>query len=169
MGAASGGIGLATGNLGLKLAPQGQATAYLANVSLMGSFAGGIASVAGGALAGGFEAAKVTLGLQWSSLGGQGELTVLRFQHWEFLFGLSFLVGFYVLHALSRVREGGEASQREVMQQFVSEAARSLEQLSPVQGLRSALVFPLGWIQDRRKRPREPSPALGEAIPRSAP
>jgi MFS family permease len=42
MGAAAGGIGLATGNLGLKLAPQGQGTAYLANVSLVGSLAGGL-------------------------------------------------------------------------------------------------------------------------------
>ena len=51
MGTAAGGIGLATGNLGLKLAPQGQGTAYLANVSLVGSFAGGMAALFGGALA----------------------------------------------------------------------------------------------------------------------
>lgn len=168
MGAAQGGIGLATGNLGLKLAPQGQGTAYLANVTLIGSLSGGVASVLGGALAGGFEAAKLTLVLQWTSLGGGGEFAVLRFQHWEFLFGLSFLLGFYVLHALSRIREGTETSQREVMQHFMTEAARSLDQFSPLQGLRTVLLFPIGWLAERRKRPRSPQTAL-QPIPRSAP
>ena len=36
---------------GLKLAPQGQGTAYLSSVSLVGSMAAGMASILGGALA----------------------------------------------------------------------------------------------------------------------
>ena len=39
-------------------------------------------------------------------------------------------------------------------QQFVSEARRSIDQLSPVEGLRNALLFPLGWLTERRRRPR---------------
>ena len=154
MGAASGGIGLATGNLGLKLAPQGQGTAYLANVSLVGSLSGGLAAMAGGALADWFASRRLALNLNWASPGRNAELTVVQFQHWEFLFAISFALGFYVMHALSRIREGREHSERHVIQQFTAEAARSLDQLSPIGGLRAAIVFPLGRLAERRRQPR---------------
>lgn len=154
MGAAAGGIGLATGNLGLKLAPQGQGTAYLANVSLVGALAGGLAALLGGSLAGWFEARELSLFFHWTAPGGSEAVTVLQFQHLEFLFGISFLLGSYVLHALSRIREGPEISERVVIQQFAAEAARSLDQLSPIDGLRAAILFPFGRLSERRRRPR---------------
>ena len=125
MGAASGGIGLATGNLGLKLAPHGKGTIYLANVSLVGSFAGGIASIAGGALADWFASRELSVSFHWLSPGVIKEVTVLQFQHWEFLFAISAALGLYVMHALSRIEEGQRISERHVVQQFVLEAFRS--------------------------------------------
>jgi MFS family permease len=154
MGGASGGIGLATGNLGLKLAPQGQGTAYLANVSLVGSLAGGLAAMAGGALANWFELRELTLFLHWGAPGVSAALTVLEFQHWEFLFAVSFALGFYVMHALSRIKEGREHSERQVIQQFAAEAVRTLDQLSPIEGLRAAILFPFGRLSERRREPR---------------
>ena len=154
MGAASGGIGLATGNLGLKLAPQGQGTAYLASVTLLGSVGAGVSAVLGGALADWFAARELSLHLHWSTPGGAGAVTVLQFAHWEFLFAISFALGGYVLHALSRIEEGREISERTVIQQFVAEAARPLNQLSSIEGLRAALLFPLGWLSERRRTPR---------------
>ena len=154
MGGASGGIGLATGNLGLKLAPQGQGTAYLANVSLVGSLAGGLAAIAGGALADWFASRRLALDLNWASPDRSAELTVLQFQHWEFLFAISFALGFYVMHALSRIREGREHSERHVIREFTAEAARSLDQLSPIEGLRAAILFPFGRLAERRRQPR---------------
>ncbi|TAK80112.1 MAG: MFS transporter [Betaproteobacteria bacterium] len=154
MGAAAGGIGLATGNLGLKLAPQGQGTAYLANVTLIGSLAGGVAALLGGSLAGWFESRELAFFFHWTSPGRAQALTVLQFRHWEFLFAISFLLGSYVLHALSRIREGQEISERVVIQQFAAEAARSLDQLSPIDGLRAVILFPFGRLSERRRRPR---------------
>jgi MFS family permease len=154
MGAASGGIGLATGNLGLKLAPQGQGTAYLANVSLVGSLSGGTAAMVGGALADWFAARELALSLNWSSPSRSAELTVLQFRHWEFLFAVSFALGFYVMHALSRIKEGREHSERQVMQQFAAEAVRTLDQLSTIEGLRAAILFPFGRLAERRRQPR---------------
>ena len=81
-------------------------------------------------------------------------VTVLQFQHWEFLFGISFLLGGYVLHALSRINEGREISERVVIQQFAAEAARSLDQISPIEGLRAAILFPFGRLRERRRQPR---------------
>jgi len=84
------------------------------------------------------------------------QVTLLQFRHWEFLFGISFVLGFYVLHRLSRIREGAEHSERTVVQQFVIEAIRSLDQLSPIEGLRTAILFPFGRLRERRLKPRPP-------------
>ena len=155
MGAASGGIALATGNLGLKLAPQGRGTAYLGAVGLAGAAAGGVAAITGGALANWFETRELSVFVHFTSASAAHELIVLHFRHWEFLFGISFLCGGYVLHALSRIREGAEHSERVVIQEFVNEASRSLAQLSPIDGLKDVLLVPLGRLRDRRLRPRQ--------------
>jgi MFS family permease len=154
MGAAAGGIALATGNLGLKLAPQGRGTAYLAAIGLAGAAAGGIAAIAGGGLASWFETRELAVFVHYTSASAAHELVVMHFRHWEFLFGVSFVCGAYVLHALSRIQEGIEHSERVVIQQFVSEASRSLAQLSPIDGLKDVLLMPLGRLRDRRLRPR---------------
>jgi MFS family permease len=154
MGAAAGGIALAAGNLGLKLAPQGRGTAYLAAVGLAGSLAAGLAALAGGALAGWFSARELALTLHWTAPGTTQQVRLLQFHHWEFLFAVSFLIGFYVLHRLSRIKEGEEHSERVVVQQFVLEAFRSIDQLSPIDGLRTVILFPFGRLRDRRLKPR---------------
>jgi len=154
MGAASGGIALATGNLGLKLAPHGRGTHYLAVVALTGALASGIAALSGGALADFFASRELSVFVHLTSASAAHELIVMNFRHWEFLFGLSFLCGAYVLHALSRINEGVEHSERVVIQEFVAEASRSLAQLSPIDGLKDALLFPIGRVRDRRLRNR---------------
>ena len=159
MGIASGGIGLASGNIGLKLAPQGRGTAYLASVSLAGSAAAGISALAGGALAEWFAARELALLVQWSSPARSSGFVALQFRHWEFLFAIAFALGMYVLHALSRVREGAEVSEREVIRTFVLEAGRMLESLSTTAASSLESLFPFGRIFDRRRRSRsQPKP-----------
>jgi MFS family permease len=153
MGAASGGIGLATGNIGLKLAPQGHGTSYLAAISLVGATAGGLAPIVGGALAEWFSAYKLSFLVRWISPLQMSELTVLEFTHWEFLFGISAAFGFYVMHALSRVEEGPEISERAVMQEFGLEAMRTVNTISSIAGL-LAIVSAFGRLLERRSRPR---------------
>jgi MFS family permease len=154
MGAAAGGTALATGNLGLKLAPQGRGTSYLGAVGLAGAIGGGVAAIIGGALADWFATRELSVFVHWTAPGATRDLTVMNFRHWEFLFALSFICGWYVLHALSRINEGAEHSERAVIQQFVSEASRSVAQLSPIDGLKAVLLFPLGRLRDRRLRAR---------------
>lgn len=154
MGAASGGIGLATGNLGLKLAPHGQGTTYLANVSLVGSVAGGLASIGGGVLADWFATRALSVTFHWLSPGVSAAVTVLQFQHWAFLFAISAALGLYVMHALSRIEEGERISERLVVQQFVLEAFRTIDQLSSIEGLRLAVLIPFGRLFERRRHAR---------------
>lgn len=154
MGIASGGIVLASGNIGLKLAPQGKGTAYLASVSLAGSVAGGIAALTGGALAEWFAARELSLLVQWSSPQRSTGFVALQFQHWEFLFAIAFALGMYVLHALSRVQEGAEISERAVIKNFVLEACRTLELVLSTVASSLESLFPFGRLFDRRKRSR---------------
>jgi MFS family permease len=150
LGVASGGIGLATGNLGLKLAPPGHGTPYLAAIGLVSAFAGGIAPIAAGTLAAVFKASEVSAVLRWVLPGGAGEMAIVTFAHWEFLFVISALAGLYVIHALWRIDEGPEFSERQVVQEFALEAWRSLNSLSSVGGALGNL-FPFERLTERRK------------------
>jgi MFS family permease len=149
MGTAAGGIGLATGNIGLKLAPQGQGTPYLAAISIVNSVAGGLAPLAGGALAEWFAAREFSVVFRWASPDVSAEVALIEIAHWEFLFAISFMLGFYVLHALSRIQEGAEVSERLVVQQFALEALRTVNQVSSVGGLLGGLVS-FGRFVERR-------------------
>ena len=149
MGAAGGGISLATGNMSLKLAPQGQGTSYLAATSLVASITGGITPIVAGALAQWLEAVKFSILVRWALPGRTGEATVMQFASWEFLFALSAAAGLYALHALSRIDEGEEISERVVMQHFALEALRTVNQVSSVGGLLGN-VFSFGRLIERR-------------------
>ena len=154
MGAAGGGIGLATGNLGLKLAPRGRATAYLAAIGIVGSISGAIASLAGGVLAQWFRERNLWLVVRWVSPQHTGEVSVLSFAHWEFLFAISALIGLYVLHAVSRLGEAAEVSERRVIQELGLEAMRTLNQLSSIGGMLGNL-FAFERTAERRQTPRQ--------------
>lgn len=150
LGVATGGIGLATGNLGLKLAPHGQGTPYLAAIGLVAAVAGGIAPIAAGALANYFEVRQLTAVIRWVAPGVQHETVLIRFTHWGFVFAISALLGLYVMHALSRIDEGEEVSERQVVQAFALEAWRTVNALSSVAGALGSL-FPFERATERRR------------------
>jgi MFS family permease len=150
LGIAAGGIGLAMGNLGLKLAPPAQATAFLAAIGLVSAVTGGLAPVVAGALAQLAEARELSAVVRWTAPGKAGEWTVVSFAHWDALFVLSAALGLYVLHALSRVDEGREVGEREVVQEFLLEAWRSVNGLSSVAGNLGSL-FAFERLTERRK------------------
>ncbi|WP_207485704.1 MFS transporter [Arenibaculum pallidiluteum] len=149
MGAATGGTGLAVGNIGLKMAPSGRATAYLAAVSLSGSLAAGIAPIVGGLFAEWFAAREFSLVIHWMAPEEDLQAVAMRLRNWEFFFVFAFLLGLYALHALTLLREGAEASDRNVVRQFRLELRRSMRSLSSVGGLRVATAFPVGRFVDR--------------------
>lgn len=162
MGAATAGIGLAIGNIGLKLAKEGAATAYLACLSLFGSLAAGIAPIVAGALASWFAAREFAVLVHWAAPGEVADFLALRFRHWEFLFAIAFALGLVALHWLARVREGEEVSERAVVQHLAFEARRSMRNLSSVSGIRVATMFPFGRLA------QEPPAAPPAGRPESA-
>lgn len=79
MGMAGGGIGLATGNLGLKLAPRGHGTAYLAAIGLVSAICGGLTPVVAGSMAHQFEVSELSAVIRWVHSARTEEFTVIRF------------------------------------------------------------------------------------------
>jgi MFS family permease len=154
MGAAGAGVGLAAGNIVMKLSPEGGATSYMATNALVGALAAGVAPIVGGWVADYFARRRLELEIRWSSPHGVAELFGLDVSHWEFFFLLAALLGLYTLHRLSMVHEAGSVERREVVQHIFSSARRSVRNISSVAGLRVAVAFPGGELIKSRERRR---------------
>lgn len=160
MGLTVAGVTLASGNIGLKLAPRGRGTAYLAASSIVNSVAAGIAPIIGGLFADDFAARELSLILRWTSESEAAEFITLRLRHWDFFFLLACVFGLYSLHRLTLVQEEGQGDDKAMMQEVIVEARRAVLGLSSVAGLRLMTAFPFGRIvqaaRAKRARPREP-------------
>jgi len=159
-GVASAGVTLASGNVTLKLAPRGNATAYLAVSSLVNSLAAGTASMAGGLTADYFLSRKLSILFRYNQPSGDTEFTALMFTQWDFFFLLAVVFGIYALHRLSLVREEGHVTESVVIETLLSNARRGMRNLSTIAGLRAATEFPLEWMRraTRRGDARPPPP-----------
>lgn len=155
MGFASAGVGLASGNIALKLSPAGDATSYIAANALVSALAAGIAPILGGYGADFFAARGLELAMTYIAPGGVERVFDLLLTHWEFFFLLAAALGLYTLHRLSLVSEAGEIDTREMMQHVFLQARRTVRNLSPVAGLRLAVAFPGGELIAARQRRKE--------------
>jgi MFS family permease len=147
MGIATAGITLASGNIGLKLAPKGQATAYLATSSLISSLAAGIAPLLGGGFIELFARQELSLTLKWATPAGELAFQPLNFRQWDFFFVFAFLIGLYALHRLALVEEVGSVKEKIVLQELMSEIRREMRNLSTVGGLRQMIHFPFPIVR----------------------
>jgi MFS family permease len=154
MGGAGAGVGLASGNIVMKLSPSGSATSYMATNALVSAVAAGLAPAIGGLMADFFASRRLELHLIWSSQHGTSDVFGLMFTHWEFFFLLSFVLGLYSLHRLTLVQEPGSVDRREVVDHILTTARRTLRNVSTVAGLRLAISFPgADLIKSRERRP----------------
>lgn len=142
MGISTAGVTLASGNIGLKLAPKGQATAFLAANSVVNSLAAGIAPILGGKFADFFAGHELSWTLKWTSPTRELTLPTLNLQQWDFFFFFAFLIGLYSIHRLAMVREVGEVEEKIVVHELISEVRRRMIDLSTVGGLRQMVNFP---------------------------
>jgi MFS family permease len=152
MGIASAGVGLACGNIALKLAPRGGATAYVAANALVTSAAGGAAPVLGGVFADFFARRALTFQVLWRNPHGVRQFTPVQITHWDFYFVLAAMLGLYALHRLAFVQETGVRRRHEMMEEVLESARRSIRNLSPVAGLRLSTAFPGGQMLEAHAR-----------------
>jgi MFS family permease len=150
-GFATAGVTLASGSITMKLAPAGDATAYLATNSLFNSVAAGTAGILGGLFADFFNERELSLVLRWRSPGTDMAFSTFDVQQWDFFFLLASVVGLYAIFRLTRVQEAGdEPTQRLVLQEMLMATKQSVRALSSVAGLRMATEFPFFLL--RRKQ-----------------
>jgi MFS family permease len=147
MGISTAGVTLASGNIGLKLAPKGQATAYLAANSLVNSVMAGIAPILGGMFADFFAKRELAWVLTYTSPGGELVIPTLNFQQWDFFFFLAFLIGLYSIHRLAMVKEVGEVEEKIVIRELISEVKRPLTNFSTAGELQELVQFPFSIIK----------------------
>ena len=147
MGVATAGVGLASGNIAMKLSPPGQATAYLAANGVISAAAAAIAPMLGGRFADFFALHQLTLAFTWT--GGPQKLTVqvLNLHSWTFFFAMACILGLYSLHRLSFVEEPSGATKRLVFWDVLLEARRSVHSLSSAAGLLRVVRLPQ-WLFD---------------------
>ena len=146
-GISTAGVTLASGNIGLKLAPKGEATAYLAANSLINSLAAGIAPILGGTLADIFTGYKLFINVNWISPSGETAFTTFILADWGFLFLLAALMGLYSIHRLAMVKETGEVRETIIMRELISEVERGVRDISTVDGLRPMVLFPYSIVR----------------------
>lgn len=152
LGASGAGVGLAAGNIVMKLSPSGAATSFMATNALVSALAAGSAPIVGGWAADFFARRQLGLSIVWASPSGVDQLIGLSLTHWEFFFVLATLMGLYSLHRLSNVQEPGAVERREVVQHIFTSARRTLRNASSVAGLRLAVTFPGGDLIKLRER-----------------
>ncbi|MBC8377866.1 MAG: MFS transporter [Planctomycetes bacterium] len=148
MGLSSAGVSLASSNISLKLAPKGQATAYLATNTITNSIAAGIAPILGGKFADFFAGRELAWTLEYTAPSGKMLLPTLNLQQWDFFFAFAFLFGIYALYRLSKIREEGEVEESVIARELLSEVRSQVRTLSSVEGVRQMVSFPFSVIRD---------------------
>ena len=139
MGMATSGVGLVSGNISLKLAPNGEATSYLASSSLFAALATGTAPLLGGVIA-------------------------MFVPNWEYFFLVASMLGFFSLHRLTLVKEDGEVQESVVVKEMLSEMRRGCSASHIRKGIRDATAG-LAQVTTARHRGRfDDLPATGAPL-----
>lgn len=145
-GIASAGVNLTVSTIGMKLAPQGESTAYLACASLATNLGAGLGPLAGGALALFFSVRQLTLDFTWISPNRVINLGFIDLTGLDFLFAIAFIIGLITLNTLTRVREEGEVPRETVLGELMAQPRASTGvSLIPLTGL--ANMFPFGYLK----------------------
>ncbi|MBI4338117.1 MAG: MFS transporter [Chloroflexi bacterium] len=145
-GIAAAGVGLVTSTIGLKLAPAGKATAYLAAAALAASLGAGLGPLIGGRIADYFATRHLRLTLAWADPTHVIQLPALDLTGFDFLFGISVVLGIVTLSVLRALREEGEAPRTAVLQALLAPARESLRPMSSVPGISLLSQFPYSYL-----------------------
>nr|MBN2276978.1 MFS transporter [candidate division Zixibacteria bacterium] len=156
MGISLAGVTLASANIALKLAPKGEATAYLAASSLVNFLAAGIAPILGGRFADFFSKREFSWTMAWNSPNGNVIFQPLNFQSWDFFFFFAFVIGLYSMHRLALVREEGEVTESILIHEIIGMFRRPIRNFSTAGGLRFLMQHPLTAFRHRSNLRRNP-------------
>jgi len=149
-GMSAAGVAISSGNIALKAAPKGAATAYLATNALVCGIAATLAPILAGTLATWFESQQLGLVLTYQTVGeapsAVTQLPALQLQGLDFLFVLAFVAGIYALHRLVVIEEQGEVERDVVVTHFYAQTRRAVRDVSNIESLRMLTYFPFAAL-----------------------
>ena len=157
-GIANAGITLTIGTIGLKLAPQGEATSYLASASLATNLGTGLGPLCGGLLGDFFSTRNLDLIFTWTDPVLSIRAPVISLTGLDFLFVIAFVVGLMILGILATIREEGEVSREVILESLMLPTREISRPMSSVPGYNLFSNFPFGYIK------KIPVPGLDAAI-----
>jgi MFS family permease len=155
MGIATAGVGLATGNIAMKLSPAGQATSYLAASSVVSASCAALGPIIGGLCADFFAVHELNLAFTWKGWWNSTTVQVLDLRGWTFFFGIAFVVGLFSLHRLSLVQETARTINPLLMRDLLFEARNAVRGVSSIAGIVRIGRVPF-WPSPRMERMRAP-------------
>ena len=147
-GIATAGINVAMGTIGMKLAPEGTATPYLAAASLSASLGAGISPLLGGRFADFFSVHAFSINVEWVAPSRIVELPAFSLTGYDFLFAVAFLVGILTLSSLSAVREDGESSREVALEELMANSSGAARVINSVPGLSLAVHIPYNYLRN---------------------
>lgn len=175
-GISTAGFNLCAANIALKLAPHGNATAYLGANAFCSGLTAAIAPIAGGAIASFFAIKEISIDIFYRAnfeLAGETfSMPALSFRGIDFVFFAAALSGLYAWHRLSLIEEEGTVSEAAVREQVFSSVRNSIFGTSGLSmGIRRMTAFPYEMLRKtgrgiaqanrhgRKKKPKPPEPA----------
>ncbi|MHA1697817.1 MAG: MFS transporter [Promethearchaeota archaeon] len=130
MGVSLAGVSLASLNIGLKLAPKTDATAYLAGKNIFASISGSFAPIIGGLLADVFNSYEFSITFTFATSLKNFSFITFDLRQWDFFFIIALLIGLISFYPLSLVKESGYIKNRIFLKEFFNEIWRSIQGLS---------------------------------------
>ncbi|BCX47933.1 MFS transporter [Haloferula helveola] len=168
-GISTAGFNLCASNIALRLAPHGNATAYLGANAFVSGLAATIAPILGGAIAGFFEIKEVSIDLFYradaSKVDEAFTISALSFRGIDFVFFAAALTGFYAWHRLSLIEEEGTVSESAVREEVMSSVRTSIFSTSGLSmGMRRMTAFPYEMLRKsaRRKKGKDELPRTSD-------
>jgi MFS family permease len=146
-GIATAGVTLTVATIGLKLAPEGQTTPYLAGTSLATYMGMGMGPLIGGSLADFFAARNFSVNFTWTDPGHVLQVPAFNLTGLDFLFVIAFVIGLFTLNTLSTLKEEGEVGEDVVLEDMMTRTRTVTRAVSSVPGLGFLSIFPFTYLR----------------------
>jgi hypothetical protein len=146
-GIANAGVTLTIGTIGSKLAPQGEATSYLATSSLATNLGAGLGPLVGGFLLTFFGTRQLNLNFTWIDPTGSIQFPALSIIGYDFLFVIAFIMGLVTLSILATIREEGEISREVTLESLMFPTRELSRPMSSVPAFNLTANFPFGYVR----------------------
>lgn len=151
-GISTAGFNLCAANIALRLAPHGNATAYLGANAFVSGLSAAVAPIVGGVIGSFFAIREISINLFYRAnhahVDDAVSIPALSFRGIDFVFFAAALTGLYAWHRLSLIDEEGTVSEAEVRDHVFASVRGSLFSTSGLSmGMRRMTAFPYEMLR----------------------